>query len=414
MGWWATLRGLDTAPSPERPKAAAERWARPVSFTLTLPAEMTESGIATGAASVSRELALSVPAVKRGRDLICGTLGTLRLKQHDDTRRVVRSELLEQPEYDIARVVTMARTVEDLLFEEQAWWRITEFGADHFPSKVRRLEPRSVNVRQNGRVYVSAAGQAQGQALEWVPDAQLIRIDSPNPGLLTVGARAIRAAYALEQAASRYAANPLPLGYFTPTGDTDPGDDTDIEELLDDFEDSMAARTWAFVGAGLKAEALQWSPEQLQLGAARDYAVLELARLMGVDPEELGVSTTSRTYANSESRRLDLIDFTLAAYVVAIEDRLSMSDVTQPGRYVRAEYGGFLRSDTQSRMNTYAVGRQVGVFDDDRIGELEDLPTARVKAATAAAAATSASSRPTAAAPATTSPAPNQPQGATR
>ena len=382
--------------------AAAERWSRPVSFTLSIPPEMqgdlASAGFSTST-KVSRELALSVPAVKRGRDLICGTLGTLRLKQHDDTRRVVRSELLEQPEYDIARVVTMARTVEDLLFEEQAWWRITEFGADHFPSKVRRLEPRSVNVRQNGRIYVSRAGQAQGQALEWVPDEQLIRIDSPNPGLLTVGARAIRAAYALEQAAGRYASNPLPLGYFTPTGDVDTGDDGDIEEMLDDFEDSMAARTWAYVGAGLEAKALQWSPEQLQLSSARDYAVLELSRLMSVDPEDLGVSTTSRTYANAEQRRLDLIDFTLAPYVTAIEDRLSMSDVTQPGRYVRAEYGGFLRSDTQSRMSTYLVGRQVGVFDDARIGELEDIPTARVRSGAAAAAATAAASRPTTAVP---------------
>jgi hypothetical protein len=71
----------------------------------------------------------------------------------------------------------------------------------------------------------------------------------------------------------------------------------------------------------------------------------------------------------------------LAAYVVAIEDRLSMPDVTPPGYYVKAEYGGFLRSDTASRMVTYEVGRRVGVFDDERIGELEDLPTARVRAA---------------------------------
>ena len=395
--------------------AAAERWSRPVTFQMTIPPEMSgdiASSHFSSSAKVSRELALSVPAVKRGRDLICGTLGTLRLKQHDFARRVVSSELLEQPEPDIARSVSMARTVEDMLFEGRAWWRITEFGADNFPSKVRRLEPRSVNVRQNGRVYVSSAGQAQGQALEWVPDEQLIRIDSPNEALLVAAAPAIRDAHALRRAAGRYADNPLPLGYFTPTGDVDTGDDADIEEMLDDFEDSMASRTWAYVGAGLDAKPLQWSPEQLQLGGSRDYAVLEIARALGVDPEELGVSTTSRTYANSEQRRLDLIDFTLAAYVVAIEDRLSMSDVTQPGRYVRAEYGGFLRSDTQSRMNTYIAGRQVGVFDDDRIGELEDIPTARVRSGAAAAAATTAASaashHPAAAVP------PQQPQEARR
>jgi len=363
---------------------AAERWSRPLSFTLTIPPEMTESGLATTSYSnirVSRDFALSVPAVKRGRDLICGTLGTLKLKKHDAAPRVTPSELLDQPEPDVARSVSMAYTVEDMLFEGRAWWRILEFGADGFPSKVRRLDPTSVNIRQDGRVYVSRAGQAQGQAMEWVPDDQVIRIDSPNAALLCAAASAIRAARGLDVAASRYANDPLPLGYFTPTGDADPGDDGEIEELLDDFEDSMTRRTWAYVGAGLEARPLQWSPEQLQLGASRDYAVLEIARAIGVDPEELGVSTTSRTYANAEQRRLDMIDFTLAAYVTALEDRLSMPDVTPPGYYVKAEYGGFLRSDTASRMVTYEVGRRVGVFDDERIAELEDLPTARVQKA---------------------------------
>lgn len=359
---------------------------RPVTFQLSIPAEMTEAGLASvgSAAKVTRDLALSVPACKRGRDLICGTLGALKLRKHDAQRNEVSSELLEQPEPDVARSVTMAMTVEDMLFEGVAWWRITEFGADNFPSKVRRLDPCSVNIQQNGRVYVNRAGLPQGQAMEWVPDDQLIRIDSPNAALLKSAARAIRAAYYLDQAAARYANDPLPLGYFTPTADVDPGDDEAIEEILDDFEDSMSRRTWAYVGAGLEARPLQWSPEQLQLGSSRDYAVLEIARAMGIDPEEVGVSTTSRTYANAEQRRLDLIDFTLAAYVSALEDRLSMLDVTPPGYYVRMEYGGFLRSDTASRMVTYEVGRRVGVYDDQRIAELEDLPTARVKRAAAA------------------------------
>lgn len=357
--------------------AQVERWQRPVSFTLNVPPEISESGAVGGAARVSRELAMSVPAVKRGRDLIAGTLGTLRFKKHDSGRRVVPSELLEQPEEDIARSVTMTATVDDMLFEGRSWWRITAFGPDGFPSKVRRLDPRSVTVRRNGRVYVSPSGQAQGMAQEWVPDEQLIRIDSPNDPLLTAAAGAIRAAHRLERAAARYADEPLPLGYFTPADGVDPGDKELIEQILDDWEDARERRVWGYVGAGLEPHALQWSPEQLQLSAARDYAVLEIARAIGVDPEELGVSTTSRTYANAEQRRLDLVDFTLAAYVVAIEDRLSMPDVTPPGYYVRADYAGFLRSDTLTRMQTYEIGRRVGVYNDERIAEIEDIPSAR-------------------------------------
>jgi phage head maturation protease len=388
MGWWQTLTNWrsapvpDAAPDPER----SPRWARPVAGSLTfssvnVPPEM--SGLVSDgplAPRVSRAAAMSVPAVKRGRDLICGTLGTLKLKKHDARRRIVPSELLDQPEADVARSVTMTRVVEDMLFEGRAWLRITEFGADGYPSKVVKLDARSVTVRENARVYVGRDGVTQGQAFEWVPDAELIRIDSPNDALLIAGARAIRAALALDRAAGRYADTGMPLGYFTPNDGMDP-EDGDVEEALDDWEDAIARRAWPYLGAALKANQLQWTPEQLQLASARDYAVLEISRLMGIDPEEVGVSTTSRTYANSEQRRLDLIDFTLSAYVTAIEDRLSMQDVTPPGYTVHAEYGGFLRSDTLSRMQTYETGRRVGVYDDERIAELEDIPTERVRAA---------------------------------
>jgi hypothetical protein len=118
--------------------AAVERWSRPINFTLTVPPEMTgdiaSSSFANGG-KVSRELALQVPAVKRGRDLICGTLGTLRFKQHGSDRRVLPSDLLDQPEEDVARSVTMTMTVEDMLLEGRAWWRILGFGPDGYPSQ---------------------------------------------------------------------------------------------------------------------------------------------------------------------------------------------------------------------------------------------------------------------------------------
>lgn len=355
---------------------------------------------------VSREAAIQVPAVKRVRDLIAGTLGTLEMCQLTKPGyREIYSPLLEQPEDDVARSVTMTRTIEDMLFEGRAWWRITGFGPDGYPDRIVRLEADSVSVRQNGRVWVSSTGGAQGISIGYQPDELLIRIDSPNDPLLVAGARAIRTALLLSATADRLANDPQPVGYVTPKADVDLDPDFDVDEMLDDMEDSRTRRSWGYVGGGMELHQLTWNPEQLQFMSQRDYAVLEIARVGGVDPEELGVSTTSRTYANAEQRRLDLIDFTCAAYVTAIQDRLSMRDVTQPGRRVYFEYDAFLRSDTPSRMDVYDKGRKVGAYDDERISRAERIPVARVRAAAKSAApAAAAGPPPEPAAPASADP----------
>lgn len=375
------------APAPAATRQPVERWSRPLTgqFSITLPPEMT-GDVASSALSiaprVSREQAIQVPAVKRVRDLIAGTLGTLELCQLTKPGYVeVYSALLEQPEDDIARSVTMTRTIEDMLFEGRAWWRILSFGPDGFPDRIRRLEADSVTVLRSGRVWVNPASGAGGISIGYQPDELLIRIDSPNDPLLVAGARAIRTALLLGQAADRFANDPQPVGYVTPKADVELDPAFDVEEAMDDMEDARARRTWGYVGGALELHQLTWNPEQLQFMTQRDYAVLEIARIGGVDPEELGVSTTSRTYANSEQRRLDLIDFTCAAYVTAIQDRLSMNDVTLPGRRVYFEYDAFLRSDTPSRMDVYDKGRRVGAYDDERIARAERIPVARVRAA---------------------------------
>ena len=340
----------------------------------------------TVAPRVSREQAIQVPAVKRVRDLIAGTLGTLEMCQLTKPGyHEVFSSLLDQPEDDVARSVSMTRTIEDMLFEGRAWWRIVGFGPDGFPDKIIRLEADSVSVLKTGRVWVSDVGQAQGISIGFQPDELLIRIDSPNDPLLVAGARAIRTALMLGEAADRFANDPQQFGYITPKADVELAPDFDVEETLDDMADARSRRSWGYLSGAFDLHQMTWNPEQLQLMSQRDYAVLEIARIGGVDPEELGVSTTSRTYANAEQRRLDLIDFTCAAYVTAIQDRLSMTDVTQPGRRVYFEYDGFLRSDTPSRMDVYDKGRKVGAYDDDRIARAERIPVARVRAAMRAA-----------------------------
>lgn len=323
---------------------------------------------------VSRSTAMQVPAVKRARDLIAGTLGTLPLELYDPQRNRVASSFLDQPEADIPRSVTISKTIADLLFDEVAWWRITAKDYRGYPVTVRRLSPSSVQIKKDMRVYVKRDGTQQGTAWDWVPDDQLIRFDSPNPGLLTAGARAIRTCLLLDAAANRYADGAPPVDYFAPAEGVDPGDDDEITALLDAWNAARKTRSTGYVPAALTYNVGGWNPEQLQLADARQHAVLEISRLTGIDAEELGVPQTSRTYYNAFDRRKTFIDMTVGGYRQAFEDRLGMRDCTPTGFYVKFDLSAFLRSDDLTRMQVHDAAMRLGLESLEEARAIEDKP----------------------------------------
>ena len=350
-------------------------------FGVYVPPELTE-GWPNGTArlgsrlawGVRRSEALKVPAVLRGRNLICGTLSTLPIHIRDSQKRdAAPTSLLDQIDPDVPNVVTFASTFEDLLFDGVAWWRVLEVNARGFPSSAEWISGDRVHVggasmpgERNGTVFVDGRP---------VPDNSVIRFDSPNPPVLKEAARAIRTCLMLDQTAAMYADEPMPLGYFSPRdpaqGDAD---DEVIQAKLDAMGRGAADPGMGVCGGGLDGRKMQFDAEQIQLADQRQHAVLEIARAMGIDPERLGVSTTSRTYKNIEQERQDFIDFTLSHYMVAVEQRLSMRDVLPRGYRAKYNLDGFLRSDTLTRMQAYQIGAPLGVYTEDEMRDLEDRP----------------------------------------
>lgn len=323
---------------------------------------------------ISRREALQVPAVKRVRDLVATSIGGLPVQLIRPDKTIQPWSLFDQPEENVPTSVTWTRVAEDLLFESVAWLRITQTGWHGKPVSVVRLDPSTVTVASDWKVYVNGAGQAQGQALQHVADSQLIRIDSPNAPLLSAGSRAIRTCLNLAAATDNAAAGLPPMTYFTPADGADPADDDEIVDLLDAWQTARAARATGYVPHALELKSLGWNPDQLQLKDLRDQAVLEIARLGGVDPEELGVSTTSRTYFNAFDRKQNFIQFTLNGYLRAIADRLSMDDVTPRGFRASHDTDEFFRADTLARYQAYLAGLQAGAITHEEIRDAEDAP----------------------------------------
>lgn len=331
---------------------------------------------------VDRNAALSVPAVFRGRNLLC-SISTLPLQLVDSENRVQDNPLFRQIDPNIPNGVMIAMTVEDLLFEAKSWWRITSFGSDGYPIAAVRYDPTLVSLdppddyQQRG--YLPSGLPTEGVVYmdgEAVPYAEVIRFDSPNPALLKAGERVIARALALDDAADLYAANPQARGFFTSADpNADPADDEAIKKFLGDFAEARRNGVYAYMPVSVKyQEMVSPTAAEAQIIAQQNKVSLDLANALGIDPEDLGLNVTSRTYQNAVDRRKDRINDTLAPYMNAITGRLSMPDVTKRGYTARFVLDDYLKADPKTRAEIEQVYEQIGVTDAAEIREQEGLP----------------------------------------
>lgn len=312
---------------------------------------------------VSRDQAMTVPAMARCRDLICGIIGGLPLESWDrGGLRRPTPVLLGQPDPDCPRSVTMAWTVDDLLFHGIAWWLILERDAEGFPTQARRIDP-GVTVDDQG---VTAMTLEYGQ----VQARDLIRFEAHHDGILNRGGRTLTAAISLEQAATNYALSPFP-GMALRSSDGTYLDDDEIEALLLSWEEKRRKRSTAFLQA-TEVQTFGFSARELQLVEARQYQALEIARLVGVPAwyvnAEMGASLT---YQNVTQVRKDLIDFALGPYLDAIAARLSMVDVTNRATRVVFGLAEFLKMDPASRAAYYTSLHSIDAITSDEVRSLE-------------------------------------------
>lgn len=356
-----------------------------------LPTDQLVNHFLSKLGAIGRPQALSVPAVRRGRNMICA-ISTLPLQAVDESNRVRKRPLFQQLDSNTANVVVLAQTIEDLFFDAVAWWRVVGFDADGYPSRIRRYDVDAVSLQppddyQAG--YLPSGLATEG--VVWmdghaVPFSEVIRFDSPNPGLLTDDPDVVRRAIALGQAAALYAATPRRRGYFRPVEGADPADDDDIVKILDDWQRASSDRVDGYVPAAMEYNAIQDStPAELQLVQMQQQTVLDLACMLGLDPEDLGASTTSRTYQNATDRRKDRVNDALSPYMRAITDRLGMPDVTPEGERVRFSLDDYFQADPKTRAEVRQIYHGMGVTDAAEIREEEGKPPRAITPPAAAA-----------------------------
>jgi phage head maturation protease len=329
---------------------------------------------------VDRSSALSVAAVVRARNELCST-ATLPLRLYKGLD-VQDHPLFRQIDPETPNVVTLAQTIEDLIFDGIAWWQIIAQDFDGYPVAARfvsgnrvALDPptsgRAQQTRPSGDpVPVAPDGRYVYLDGKQFPAALMIRFDSPNPGLLRTCGRAIRISLKFDSLSEGYADNPRPLEEFKPSSDPNSGDFTqdEVDAFLAEYATMrrLGAPAW-IPGEVERSDVSQPSPAELQLAELKKAVLLDIANATGLDPEDLGVSTTSRTYFNAQDRRISKINEGRRPIMSAITDRLNMGDVTRRGYSVKFDLTEYLAADPATQATYWEALQRMGVTDAQEI-----------------------------------------------
>jgi HK97 family phage portal protein len=334
------------------------------------------SGLSNFGVGLDRNTALQVPSVMRCRNLIAGVISSIDLELYKKSTGVeLESPLwLDQPDIRQPRSVTIAMTVDSLLFYSVAYWRVTSLYADDGrPSGFEWVSNNRVTVTTNQYGDQVDYYSVNGVRAPMSGIGSLVTFQSLLPGVLEVGGRTIQSALDIQKAASVAAATPMATTIIKNTGADLP--EAQVQGLLAAWKAARASRSTAYLTSTLEAQNLGFSPKEMAYAEASQYLATEISRLMNVPSYMISADmNNSMTYQNILDARKEFVAYSLQPFISAIENRLSMDDITAHGNIVRfAIDETFLRADTGARLDAIEKMLNLGLIDLQQAQSMEQL-----------------------------------------
>jgi HK97 family phage portal protein len=325
---------------------------------------------------MDRTLAMQVPAVARCRNLIAGVISYLPLELYKkSTGEELGSPVwLEQPDIRQPRSVTLSATVDSLIFYGVAYWRVTEvYASDLRPARFEWVANTRVNAQLNAKGTEVMYYTVDGSEVPMDGPGSLITFQGLTQGVLQTAGRTIQSALDIERAAAVAAQTPMATGYLKNTGADLPEDH--VQGLLATWKASRASRSTAYLTSTLSYESVGFSPKDMMYNEASQYLATQIARAMNVPAIYISADMNgSYTYQNSVDNRKEFVSYSLQPFICAIEDRLSMDDITGRGQVVKFNVEeSFLRADTMKRLEAIEKMLALGLIDVEQAKEMEDM-----------------------------------------
>jgi hypothetical protein len=361
MGLWANLTAKNKIEAQYAPMVVPD-----TQGLLTLTSQV----------AISRNEAMSVPAVARCRNLIAGVISSMELKTYlkATDEEIANLPWLNQISKSAPNSVVLSWIVDALLFYGTAYLEVTEvYQDDNRPAKFEYVSNNRVIAQLNHNSTFVEEYWVDSKARPMSGLGSLITIQLGGEGILANGARVLRAAVDLEKASAVAAATPIPSGIIKNNGaDLPPAE---VAGIMAAWKRSRTERSTAFLTSTLEYQPTSFSPKDMMMVESQQYMATQIARLCNVPAYYISADmNNSMTYANVQDERRQFVSLSLQPFISAIEQRFSMDDLTPNTQYVSFDMdSGFLRANPLERLTVIEKMLTLGLITIEEAQAMENL-----------------------------------------
>jgi HK97 family phage portal protein len=326
--------------------------------------------------SIDRQNAMSVPAIARCRNLIAGTIASIPLETYStkDGKELPNLVWIDQPDKRQPRSVTIAWTVDSLLHYGVSYWRVEEiYQDDNRPARYQWIQNDRISVKLNKTSSEVEYYMIDGTRAPMDGVGSLITFQALDQGILIRGQRTIQSAIDIEKAINIASQTPQPSGFIKNSGADLP--DAQVQGLLATWKAARQNRATAYLTSTLDYVPTSFSPKDMTYNDSAQFLCTQLARICNVPAYMISADmNNSMTYQNILDARKEFLAYSLQPFITAIEDRLSMDDLTPRGQVVRFSVDEtFLRADAMARLNVTEKLLNLNLISLDEARSMEDL-----------------------------------------
>jgi HK97 family phage portal protein len=325
---------------------------------------------------IDRASAMSIPAVNRCRNLICNTIGAMELKLESKRTGEYLPKLpwMDQLSKNQPLAVTLSYLCDSLLFYGVAYLEIESVYEDNgYPASFHWVSNPRVVPKFNAQNTFVESYAVDGITRPMSGVGSLVTIQSMTDGILQVGARVLTSALDLDKASSVAASTPMATGVLKNTG-ADLGE-SEVQGLLAAWRNARNNRSTAYLTSTLEFQPVAFSPKDMMLNEAKQYMATEIARLCNVPAYYISADmNNSMTYANVQDERRQFVSLSLQPFISAIEQRLSMNDITPSTQKICFDLdSGFLRANPLERLAVIEKMLTLGLISVEDAMAMEEL-----------------------------------------